>query len=384
MLLGNLEQISVFQIDSQHFDLVGVVDDVISVNWGKLYNKYCEVFISAMPTERNFGLLKKGRFISVGGETAARIDIVEKVEDSGKLTLQVKGQTLEKLLTMRVIHGQMVYDDTYVSKALASLVRYSCITPAKVLPDDTQEERNKAIIPYLEIMQDIPNIGRQLNGWSWRNRLYDKIKALADSEENLGFEIIFKPDLQKMVFQVYEGQDHTITSNSPVIFSDSMESILNLDYYNSIRDFKNVAYVYGEGEGYDRKIERAGDDTATGLDRYEEFVDARDIQSESEEGQTIPEATYRQMLQDRGLEKLGEQKEVETISGKLDISTSPFKYGVDYRIGDKITIIDNALGLQIDAQVTGIKESVGNSYSTELIVGYDLRTLSERMKTLYG
>ena len=382
MLLGELDKVFVYQLDNQNFTLLGIVEDIISANWSKLFNKYSDVSFNVIPSERNIDLLKKGRVLWIGGDNAARIDVVEKSESDGNIVLQVKGQTLEKLLTTRVIHGQMVYFDTYVSRAMIGLVQYSCITPAKVLSDDTQEERNKAIIPFLEVMQDPPNLGRQLNNWSWRDRLYDKIKAFADTEPSIGFEILFKPESQKMVFQVYETQDHTINSNSPVVFSDSMESVLNLDYYSSNRDYKNLAYVYGEGEGWNRKITRVGDDTAVGFDRYEEFIDARDIQSEDE--QEPSEEKYMEMLSDRGLEKLAELKEVETVSGKLDVNNSMFKYGIDYKLGDMITVVHNSLGIQIDAQVTGIKETVGNSYSTELVIGYDIRTLFEKIKNLYG
>ena len=384
MLLGNLEKVFVYQLDNQNFTLLGIIDDVISVNWAKHYNKYSDVYLSVIPSERNLDLLQKGRVLWIGGDNAARIDIVEKDEDNGKITLQVKGQTLEKLLTQRILHVQLISQNRYISQVIASMVQYSCITPAKLSPDETAEQTAKSIIPFLENMENIPNIGRQINDILWRGALYEKVKAYADSEENVGFEILFKPDLQKLIFQVYEGQDHTITSNSPVVFTDKMEAILSLEYYNSIRDYKNIAYVFGEGEGQYRRWNKAGDDTSTGFDRYEDFIDARDIQSEVEEGQTIPDEEYMEMLRNRGLEKLAEQKEVKTISGKLDVENSVYKYGVDYKIGDKITVINSNLGIQIDAQVTGIQESVGNSYSTELIVGYDIRTLAEKMKTLYG
>lgn len=384
MLLGELDRVFVYQLDNQNFTLLGIVDEIISAKWGKHYNKYSDVSFNVIPSEKNIDLLKKGRVLWIGGDNAARIDIVEKSESDGNITLQVKGQTLEKLLTQRILHASFNFQNRYISKVITAMVQYSCITPAKLSPYETDEQVAKSIIPYLELMENIPDIGRQINGILWRGALYEKIKAYADSEENVGFEILFRPETQKLIFQVYEGQDHTIDSNSPVVFSDNMDSILNLDFYNSIRDYKNLAYVFGEGEAQNRRWNKAGDDTTTGFDRFEDFIDARDIQSEGEEGQTIPDAEYMEMLADRGLEKLGEQKEVETVSGKLDVDNSMFKYGIDYKLGDMITVVHNSLGIQIDAKVTGIEETIGNSISTELIVGYEMRTLSEKMKTLYG
>ena len=78
MLLGNLEKVFVYQLDNQNFTLLGVIDDVISVNWAKHYNKYSDVYLSVIPSERNLDLLQKGRVLWIGGDNAARIDIVEK------------------------------------------------------------------------------------------------------------------------------------------------------------------------------------------------------------------------------------------------------------------------------------------------------------------
>lgn len=378
MLLGNLEQISVFQIDRSGFQLLGVVDDVISTTWGKMFNKYCEVTMNVIPSERNLNLLKKGRFIWTGGDNAARIDIVEKSEDNGSISLKVKGMTLEKLLTQRTC-GAFDFRNFYASRAMVSLVNDACIASSYA-----QEYREKVQMPYFEVISPVPSIGRIVGEVVWYGPLYERVKSYADSSDNLGFEILFQPSVPQLLFNVYETQDHTINSQSPVVFSSDMEAIINMDYYSSNRDFKNYVKVYGEGENWQRKFQKFGDETVTGYDRYEYFVDARDLQSEIGEGQTMSDEDYAEMLISRGKEKLAEVEEVETVSGKLNVSNSVFKYGIDYKIGDKITVVNNNLNLQVDARVTGIQETVGSSYSTEIIVGYELKTLSEKIKTLYS
>lgn len=66
--------------------------------------------------------------------------------------------------------------------------------------------------------------------------------------------------------------------NKPVVFSFELDNLNSILLENDSTNFKNVAIVAAEGEGVDRHIIEVGDVEASGLDRIELYVDARDLQ----------------------------------------------------------------------------------------------------------
>lgn len=374
MLLGNLQAFDVYQVNNTNFQRIGNVDDLVSVKWQKYFNKYVEVVIKANPTEHNISLLKKGNILCPNSKNAAIIDVVEIEQNGSTFSLVVKGLTLESLLRMRV-HGDYYWNSVDAPELVTILVRSNFVLP----------NVSALRVPYFYYSEDIPEIGEVYSQKILaKNNVYDTIKKFADITDTMGFEVQFIPSEQKILFQVLQGVDHTIASDYPVIFSDEFENIISLDFYTSKRDYKNLAYVAGEGEGTNRKVVIVGDASLTGYDRIEHFVDARDLQSGDDSGSTMTEEEYRELLRQRGREKLSELQEIKTVSGKLNVNNTVFTYGVDYNLGDKVTVINEAMGVQVDAQIYGVEESISNTYEASLIVGYGVPTLSEKLKNIYG
>ncbi len=74
-------------------------------------------------------------------------------------------------------------------------------------------------------------------------------------------------------------------------------NLLNAGWSFSDTDYANVALVQGAGEG-DERATVWGDVNATGSDRREMYVDARDVQPE--DGETSTSQSYLEKLADRG------------------------------------------------------------------------------------
>ena len=374
MLLGNFQSLYVYRLDNTHFELIGVIDDLISVDWKKYFNKYGDATIKVIPTKQNMELLKKGNILSPGSKNAIRIDTAEIVEDKGQYSLQVKGLTLEKILSTRVTSDFVAVEGGVdAPEMVVTLVNINLGPMAGI----------KRGIRHFEVSEDIPTIGPLYKRQS-KGNLYDIVEEYCNLTPAMGYEIQFVPGEQKLLFQILQGTDHSASSNSTVIFSNSLDNLFSFDYYTSDRDYKNYAYVYGELKDSGRTKVEVGDYTLSGYERYEHFVDARDLQSETDDGHVIPDEEYEAMLYKRGQKKLSELQVVETISGKLNVDNSTFVYGVDYGIGDKVTIVDEAIGIQVDAIVIGVQEKYSTTYSSELIVGYEMPTVSEKIKTIYG
>jgi Siphovirus ReqiPepy6 Gp37-like protein/F5/8 type C domain len=59
-----------------------------------------------------------------------------------------------------------------------------------------------------------------------------------------------------------------------------LDSLRSRHYTESELNYKNIAYVAGQGEGIDRRVVELGTDT--GMNRHEIFIDARDVAEETD------------------------------------------------------------------------------------------------------
>lgn len=121
--------------------------------------------------------------------------------------------------------------------------------------------------------------------------------------------------------------------------------------------------------------------TPTGLYRRELFVDARDLQSQSESGgEALTPEEYAGVLTTRGLEKLAENQLVRSFSAQVRTQDATYQYGRDFFLGDKITVTDERLGITVDARVMAAQYAIGSEgESLTLTLGYSQPTLYDKL-----
>lgn len=98
--------------------------------------------------------------------------------------------------------------------------------------------------------------------------------------------------------------------------------------------------------------------TPTGLSRRELFIDARDLQSDSDPDNPLGPEEYAALLVSRGSSKLAENQLVRSFSADVRTYRPTYEYGKDFLLGDTITVADERLGIAVDAIVTGVERSV--------------------------
>lgn len=107
-----------------------------------------------------------------------------------------------------------------------------------------------------------------------------------------------------MVFELSQGTDRSIrqSGNAPVVFSDTYDNLLTYIYNSDYSEHRNYAYIYGEGEGAQRKSAVCYDteEIPTGFDRYEIYVNARDlsqtVRNDAGTDTALTSEEYREML----------------------------------------------------------------------------------------
>lgn len=166
-----------------------------------------------------------------------------------------------------------------------------------------------------------------------------------------------------------------------VIFSVENENLLSESLEISYKDYKNYAVVYGEGEGIHRKYEVVDIRTPEDETFSQLYVDARDLQSEVEDGVVLSDAEYEEMLRDRGLKKLAEHAPVFSLSGTIDAKSKLFKLGVDYDVGDIVTIESEKFNIKTNLQITSIQETWDSTgYHIDPIFGKESPTIFEKLR----
>jgi hypothetical protein len=260
-------------------------------------------------------------------------------EESGDY-LTVTGRELKYLLHQRIVWKQTNLTGT-AENGIRRLVTENAISP-------TDSNR---VIPTLTLGVSAgltDTIEKQVTGDYLDQTIVDICTAY-----NYGWEVFIYNSA--LVFIVYQGVDRSFnqTERPYVVFSEDFDNILNSSYELKSEEYANTTLIGGEGEGLDRTYTTVGGDKA-GLDRFETFTDARDLSQNKDTEDEIPVSTYLALLQERGRETLASLGVTEGFSG--EVLETNFKYGVDYFMGDIVTII-NKYGISKDVRVLSAIQS---------------------------
>ena len=335
---------------------IGVIDSYMSIIWTKRYYTYGDFELYLDASQDNIDLCQIGRFVYREGDyedgTFTSVMIIRYVQidtslDDGN-TLLVRGEDLKSILRQRIIWSQTVLSGTLeanIRKVITSNIISPSVSARKISSFQLGDE-----------MGGTSTVQVQVTG----NTIADWVTEQITPYE-IGYDVQIVDGY--FTFILYEGDDRSYeqSTNPYVIFSQDFENLLTSNYVRNSTNSKNVALVAGEGEGSDRRTTTAGSSSASGLDRFELYVDARDVSSTTEDG-TLSDADYLAQLASRGEDKLSEMKDTTMFEGEVEASTN-FVHGTDYFLGDKVQII-NEYGIGAAARIVEIIDSEDGSGRT--------------------
>lgn len=115
--------------------------------------------------------------------------------------------------------------------------------------------------------------------------------------------------------------------------------------------------------------------------RREIYIDARDLQSDSDPDNPLTPEEYTAVLENRGRQKLAEHQLVKSFAAVIRAVSPTYALGEDFRLGDTITMIDENLGVTVDAVVQGVTHSVSREgEQTEFTFGYGQPTIYDTLR----
>ncbi len=340
-----------------NISLEAVCDSFSSLLWNIEYYK-CgefEVYIAASP--QNIEIFQTGRIVG-RDDDKEHFGLIESVEletdsEDGDYLI-IKGRFLMCLLERRIIYPTLNFTTmtTYgiiIQKAVEinALAGGNRLIPGLKLGEiqgACWSQTTKLQVSYENLMEWIYTICEKIGGTA-------NIRLSKIAEEQY-----------EMIFELSQGSDRSILQekNPHIVFSDSYNNLLSFTYFTDTSVRKNFAYVLGKGEGEQRKrTTYFADSEPVLLDRYEVYVDAKDISDEEQKnGETKPisDAEYIELLKEKGNQNLIPTK--TKSESQIAVQSTQFQYGVDYFVGDFVTVEHHRFGIrQNKIQLVGMIES---------------------------
>lgn len=284
-------------LDADTLVRVGWVDVWVSLYWDSPYYSEGGFTLEVRPTDENLQLLTEGRWLVRSDETPRiPMRICSRANQNEDANLVVSGYPATWILTKRVsaapIKGQNA------EQAMRSLV-------AAAKP-----------WPRLELGTEYgfdTVFDKQTSGGS----VFDYCQTIGQACD-LGFRVILSGtgSSKKLLFECFRP-----TFDPSNRYSPKWGNLLNAGWSFADTDYANVALVQGAGEGAARATAWVGQVDSTGDARREMYIDARDLQPDSEKGETTTSPSYLQKLADRGGEKLLAQLRTGSIEFDVDDDT---------------------------------------------------------------
>ncbi len=344
----------------ENFDTLGTVGVFNTMIWDRRY--YAPGLFELYTPAESFELMNTGRYLyrSDRSDLGVIHEINFSRDAKGAQTAYCKGYFAEELLNNRVIDAQVNMTGTPEDIG-RKLVDKLVINPAVA---DRKISRIQLGTRH--------GLGDAISITATGDRLGDKLYDIEQTQE-LSHRLIYDYLANTLNFELWQGKDRRDTQdvNSWAIFSDSFYNVKNAIYDRDESDYKNFAYVAGEGEGTARTIVQVDIRSSPTEERREVWVDARDLQSRyTDDGgteHTYTTAQYQALLRQRGLEKLAEYEKVETVNSDVDPNAN-LVYMTDFDLGDLCTYRYTDVGIETIKRITEIQEVYEGSKQTLSVI----------------
>lgn len=363
-------ELNIFHLDT--FERLGVVDEFQSLEITTNYKKHSELELLVSATEENidyFITKNDDIFLSIGiGKVRGYLIESVKYTDEKKTIIEVYCKSLSSILGWRQIDVQQTYRGN-VEAVIRNFANANAITPTNI---------NRKIDNL--VLGDLFGI-TETTEESYSNKELDESLWEICLKFDIAYEVFADITNKKFEFVVWRGTDRSTnqTIRDAVIFSKEFDNVLSQNYTDDKSDYRNTVIIAGEGEGTARTYLTVGNENK-GRKRREMFVDARDLQSSESDENVMSQSAYEALLIERAKNKQAEYKRVQSFETDI-VYDSQFTFGIDYFMGDLITIRNDAINVALHTRIVTTKEKYSRK-GYELITefGSNVPTLLNKIK----
>lgn len=308
----------------------GLLQEVTSIQWNPRYYESGQFEIHARPTEFNKQYLcKKNRIVCRDRNEIGFIKYVRCVEDDDDMEIRGFMDNLDdriniSTVTVTNVEKSLLNAVTVNKRGLDIIVGSPTGLTATIVDgsDSTWKTLREMVQMYCKVV-----------GYGYR-------------------EIVKSGNLNYL--EIYSGQ-----KKKNVRFSDRLGNVLSQKYTEDMTEYKNFAYVLGEEKEDGTRMMVTVDMRAENEPLYELYVDARDIQTTytdsngNSKERTVEE--IKQLLTQRGEDKLNETRQnASTFEFDLKENDTLMVLGVDYDIGDIVSVVSSLYSIFIEVRIVGL------------------------------
>lgn len=301
---------------------IGILQTWISMTWEERYNDLGSFTLEVVQDDQSVELIKPWRYC--------------RIQDS---------DTIMVILSVQLKDGHLI---AYGKSALAILERRICTDV--VNKGSVAASTMEVLVEGMEAWDNFnvkgdSNIPDVYNSQKSGGTVWDYVSDISKSTD-IGVKVIMEGG--KLMFTCYKP-----ALNVNARYSLDYGNLSNIAYAISDMDFRNIAYVAGQGEGANRVSVYVGNISLSGAERHEIYVDARDLQQEEDE--TLD--AYKERLKARGAEKLLEQVHIDNVTFDIDEERA--------NLGDIVRVKLPQFGVTKQVRVTG--RTITSEYNNKKI-----------------
>ena len=344
-------------MDIYVLDGINGIKDIISTYqsciWNVQYFGQNDFQLVVNASTSNVDILKPGTYLvreeDISSDGFSNVMVIQDytlefdTEKGWLLTLIGKG------LKNDILRRRIIWNQTNLTGNAEAAIR-QVITENVISPNESGRAINDFILDEVKGFTetiDLQLMGETLSAW---------LEEICTTY-GYGWDVSIKNN--KYLFSLYKGIDRTYGQSDvvPVVFSPEYDNLLSSTYSYNMSNYQNAALIGGEGEGTSQRTATIG--TATGLNRYEAYIDGSSVSSN---GEIITVETYLKMLREYGQSKLDQTSYTESFSGEID-SDGLYKINRDYFLGD-IVQIQNEKGIQATPRIIEIIYAIDENGSS--------------------
>lgn len=348
------------EVYNSKLEVLGMITSWYSLRWRRKYFGIGEFEIHVEANPNNLELIQENNLVT--RLDADEVGIIENITLKEKAregdVIIITGKFLEVILDSRI----MLETETFKGNAENSL--RTLVTKNIINPINKARKIDKVVLGANNKHTDVIDV--QLGLGKNLATMFEKICKVT----NLSTRFYIDYETMQIKFEVWKGRD----LRDLIILSDEDGNITNSNYESVVTAYRSFGLVAGQGEGIARK-RLALDDGATGWNRKEFYIDARDIQDTEtiekelvdEEGnpyieyeeRPITEAEYNKLLETRGREKMADKIKYINFESETTESVND-RYKKDWDLGDIVTVYKTRWHKEIQERITEVEETFEN------------------------
>jgi hypothetical protein len=329
-----------------------------------------EFSITLHPSDPICEYIQENDIVSVDGAYFGIVRAIQQQQTGTGQQVEITGDDLKGMLSQRITlypqaaiqEGLQGYDaikDVPTETLVKYFVNNNCVSAANskrniygltIAPDQQRGLENDQYMTRFEVLTDLLEKNLQ--------------------PQNMGYSIT--PDFQnnQYVFDVFTGADHSANQyeNNRVIFDVKLKTLTQLEYFFSARSYINTFYASlsksrNEDETLTCMYYRDGEEESEGISRFETHLNI---------SANLPDAQLYENMRKYALKDATEYERSEELTA---LTTEKYRYGVDYRLGDTVTVQNRGvlfyrLKQQLNVQIVSVTHQwVGKTITHELSFG---------------